>query len=41
MGHRDTEMIIRTYGKWIPDPTSKAGYVPVNNWGSVLQAACS
>lgn len=36
MGHRDTEMVIKTYGKWIPDPSSKAGYKPVNNWATVL-----
>jgi integrase len=36
MGHRDTEMIIKTYAKWIPDPSSKVGYKPVNDWGIVL-----
>lgn len=37
MGHVDTEMIIKTYGKWIPDPTSKVGYKPVNDWARVLK----
>jgi integrase len=32
MGHRDTEMIIKHYGRWIPDKSTVAGYKPVNNW---------
>jgi len=36
MGHVDTEMIIKTYGKWIPDPASKNGYTFVNNWSNIL-----
>jgi len=32
MGHRDTEMIIKTYGKWLPDLSSKVGYKLANNW---------
>ncbi len=32
MGHVDTEMVMRTYGKWIPDPDKRGGYQPVNNW---------
>lgn len=39
MGHRDTEMIIRTYAKWIPDTSSKAGYKPVNDWGIALKTS--
>ncbi|RAP36682.1 site-specific integrase [Legionella quinlivanii] len=34
MGHVDTEMVMKTYGKWIPDDSSKKGYQPVNNWDS-------
>lgn len=33
MGHVDTEMVMRTYGKWIPDNSLKLGYKPLNNWG--------
>lgn len=36
MGHRDTEMVIKTYGKWIPDPSTKVGYKTVNNWAAIL-----
>lgn len=36
MGHVDTEMVMRTYGKWIPDDSSKKGYKPVNNWGTYI-----
>jgi integrase len=36
MGHCDTEMIIKTYGKWIPDTRSAVGYQPMHNWGAVL-----
>ena len=32
MGHVDTEMITRHYGKWIPDRAAKAGYATVNAW---------
>lgn len=32
MGHRDTEMIIKNYGRWIPDKSTVAGYKPVNEW---------
>ncbi len=32
MGHRDTEMIIKHYGRWIPDKSAVSGYKPVNNW---------
>lgn len=37
MGHADIEMVMRTYGKWIPDSSIKAGYRPVNNWGMYLE----
>ncbi|HAU1639317.1 TPA: tyrosine-type recombinase/integrase [Legionella pneumophila] len=36
MGHVDTEMVMKTYGKWIPNDTSKKGYRPVNNWDAYL-----
>ncbi|MDP3704961.1 MAG: tyrosine-type recombinase/integrase [Legionellaceae bacterium] len=36
MGHVDTEMVMRTYGKWIPDDSSKKGYQPVSNWGAYI-----
>jgi len=39
MGHRDTEMVIKTYGKWIPQSESKEGYRPVHDWGSVLPSS--
>lgn len=32
MGHKDTEMIIKHYGRWIPDKSTVAGYQPVNSW---------
>lgn len=32
MGHKDTEMIIKHYGRWIPDRSIAAGYKPVNEW---------
>lgn len=36
MGHVDTEMVMKTYGKWIPDDASKKGYRPINNWGAYI-----
>ncbi len=36
MGHVDTEMVMRTYGKWIPDNSLRLGYQPLNNWGAFL-----
>lgn len=36
MGHVDTEMVTKTYGRWIPDNTLKAGYKPMNNWSQFL-----
>ena len=32
MGHVDTEMITRNYGKWIPDPDAKGGYTLKAVW---------
>jgi len=36
MGHKDTEMIIKNYGRWIPDTSTIAGYTTVNEWVSPL-----
>ncbi len=36
MGHVDTEMVMKTYGKWIPDDSSKKGYKPVSDWGTYI-----
>ncbi len=36
MGHVDTEMVMLTYGKWIPDSTINRGYKPINNWSNCL-----
>lgn len=38
MGHRDTEMVIKCYAKWIPNSDAKAGYTPVNHWGAASPA---
>lgn len=38
MGHADTEMIVRHYGKWIPDSREKGGYRPVNSWDEFASA---
>lgn len=32
MGHVDTEMIVKHYGRWIPEHDAKAGYTPKNAW---------
>lgn len=39
MGHRDTEMIIKHYGRWIPDKSTVAGYQPINDWSQSLKAS--
>ncbi|HAT9621503.1 TPA: DUF3596 domain-containing protein [Legionella pneumophila subsp. pneumophila] len=36
MGHVDTEMVMKTYGKWIPDESAKEGYSTVTNWGKFI-----
>jgi integrase len=36
LGHVDVEMVIKTYGRWIPDSSSQSGYRPVHDWGSHL-----
>ncbi|KTD72566.1 tyrosine-type recombinase/integrase [Legionella tucsonensis] len=38
MGHVDTEMVMKTYGKWIPNDESKKGYRPVNNWETYISS---
>jgi len=32
MGHRNTEMIIRHYGKWLPDNSKNLGYQLVGTY---------
>jgi len=36
MGHVNTEMVMRTYGKWIPDTSVVTGYKPLNDWNQHL-----
>lgn len=36
LGHVDVEMVIKTYGRWIPDNSSQAGYRPVHDWSRHL-----
>ncbi len=36
MGHVNTEMVMKTYGKWIPDHSIVAGYRPVGDWGQYI-----
>lgn len=36
MGHVDVEMVIKTYGRWIPDQSTQSGYRPVHDWGAHL-----
>ncbi|HAT2047967.1 TPA: site-specific integrase, partial [Legionella pneumophila] len=36
MGHVDTEMVMKTYGKWIPNDASKKGYRTINNWETYI-----
>ena len=38
MGHKDTEMIIKHYGRWIPDKSTVAGYQPINDWSQTFKA---
>ena len=37
MGHVNTEMVMRIYGKWIPDNSVLTGYKPTHNWASHIQ----
>jgi integrase len=36
MGHVTVEMVIKTYGKWIPDGSINTGYKLVNDWSKHL-----
>lgn len=39
MGHVDTEMIIKHYGRWIPEHDARAGYTPKNAWDEFSTAS--
>ena len=41
MGHETTEMIMRHYGRWIPDRSKKSGYQPVNDWDAIWKENCT
>ncbi len=41
MGHVDTEMVMRTYGEWIPDNSAKMGYRTVTNWEAYIEQGSS
>lgn len=36
LGHVDVEMVIKTYGRWIPDSSIQSGYRPVHDWSRHL-----
>ena len=36
MGHVNTEMIMRHYGKWLPDPNKMHGYTSAIDWGKEM-----
>lgn len=36
LGHVDVEMVIKTYGRWIPDQAAQSGYRPVHDWSCHL-----
>jgi integrase len=38
MGHTDTEMLIKTYGKWIPTTNAVGGYHCVSDWSNVMSS---
>jgi len=38
LGHVDIEMVMKTYGRWIPDHSSHSGYRPIHNWDTHLNA---
>ena len=38
MGHVDPQMVMRVYGKWIPEDNAEGGYELVNDWSEVLNA---
>lgn len=37
LGHVDVEMVMKTYGRWIPDHSLHSGYRPVHNWGHFIE----
>ncbi len=37
MGHKNTEMVMKTYGKWIPDSSITTGYKLVNDWANHIE----
>lgn len=37
LGHVDVEMVIKTYGRWIPDSSTQSGYRPVHDWSRHLR----
>ncbi len=37
LGHVDVEMVIKTYGRLIPDNSTKSGYRPIHDWSSHLK----
>lgn len=36
MGHANIEMVMKTYGRWIPDRSVMSGYKPVGDWGGYI-----
>ena len=36
LGHVDVEMVIKTYGRWIPDSSTQSGYRPTHDWSTHL-----
>ena len=36
MGHKTIEMVMRHYGRWIPDKREQSGYQPARDWGAFL-----
>ncbi|HHX7303681.1 TPA: tyrosine-type recombinase/integrase [Legionella anisa] len=36
LGHVDVEMVIKTYGRWIPDSSLQSGYRTVHDWSRHL-----
>jgi len=38
LGHVGVEMVMKTYGRWIPDHSTQSDYRPVYNWGMHLNA---
>lgn len=39
LGHVNTEMVMKTYGRWIPDVTTLSGYKPVNDWSQHIETS--